>query len=531
MGERRSLLGIASVVGVATAASKALGLARSMVVAAVFGVGAVADAHAFAALVPGFFLVVLAGQNGPLQSALVSVLSQDEAIDQRALIGWTRRRITLVLLPVCLAVVAAAGPLLTLLAPGLDGETHRLAVLQLRLMAPIVPLSGWIGVGMARLISAGVYGAPSLSPMLSSAAVIAAAAVVLLEGRWWPPGTQGWRLAASATLALGTVLGALLQWGLQALACRRLVHTSQADCAPAASVPTTSVPAERGRVLALLLPSTLASALGAANATVDLVFASFLPGVAASLGYAEVLAQAPRGLVASMLLVPLLPAFARLAGRQEAPQLRQRVIASLRITAFVAIPLAALVAVLAEPLVATLYQRRAFDVESTRRVASLLQLYGIGLLPSLLREVMVRFFYGLGDGATPFRIGLVGIAVNGALDAALVRSLGAPGLVLASVGVNLVAVLLMGKALERALGPFPWPALLTDLLVRMIPGVGAALVGGGAWRLGSLLPAADLFPVALLRLALAAAAGVATFVALAPLLGIEDGRRILRGRS
>ena len=222
MGERRSLVGIAGVVGVATALSKGLGLARSMAVAAVFGVGAVADAFAFAAMIPGFFLVVLGGQNGPLQSALVSVLSQDEGLDPQRLIRWAQRSLTLVLLPLSLGVVLAAGPLLAVLAPGLSDGTRQLAVLQLRWMAPMVLLSGWIGVGMARLISAGVYAIPSLSPMLSSTAVIAAAAVALGQGRWFTPGSPAWMAAASRTLALGMVLGALLQWLLQQLAVGRL---------------------------------------------------------------------------------------------------------------------------------------------------------------------------------------------------------------------------------------------------------------------------------------------------------------------
>ncbi|WP_216900531.1 murein biosynthesis integral membrane protein MurJ [Synechococcus sp. CCY 9618] len=530
VGERRSLLGIAGVVGVATALSKGLGLARSMAVAAVFGVGAVADAFAFATMLPGFFLVVLGGQNGPLQSALVSVLSQDEGLDQQRLIGWAQRGLTLVLLPLSLGIVLAAGPLLELLAPGLSDETRQLAVLQLRWMAPIVLLSGWIGVAMARLISAGVYAIPSLSPMLSSAAVIAAAAVAMAQGRWFTPGSPTWMAAASRTLALGMVLGALLQWLLQQLAMGRLPRA--AEPAPPRPAGTNRPAAEAKRkVLALLAPATLTTALGSANATVDLIFASYLPGVAAALGYAEVLVQAPRGWVASMLLVPLLPAIARQAAQGEPAQLRERVTLALRLTGFVAVPLAALVAALAEPMVATLYQRRAFDPESTRQVAGLLLIYGIGIVPSLVRDVMVRVFYGLGDGATPFRVGLASVVLNVVLDAALVQRFGAPGLVLASVGVNLFAALLLAIALERALGGIAWWSLSGDLLAKTLAGLLAALAAWSLWQMGGVLPQSEAFPMALLRLAAAGAAGALTFLAVARLLGIRDGERILRGRT
>jgi hypothetical protein len=52
-------------------------------------------------------------------------------------------------------------------------------------------------------------------------------------------------------------------------------------------------------------------------------------------------------------------------------------------------------------------ERRSFDPESTRLVAGLLLIYGMGIVPSLVRDVMVRFFYRLGDGghALPRRPG------------------------------------------------------------------------------------------------------------------------------
>jgi putative peptidoglycan lipid II flippase len=49
----------------------------------------------------------------------------------------------------------------------------------------------------------------------------------------------------------------------------------------------------------------------------------------------------------------------------------------------------------------------------------------------LARDVLVRVFYALGDGQTPFYISLAAIVANAALDWLLVRfgGFGAPGLV------------------------------------------------------------------------------------------------------
>ena len=108
---------------------------------------------------------------------------------------------------------------------------------------------------------------------------------------------------------------------------------------------------------------------------------------------------------------------------------------------------------------------------------------------------------------------------------------GRGGLVLASVGVNLLAVVLLAIALDRALGRIAWWGLSGDLLAKTLAGLLAALVAWGLWQVSGALQLADALPMALLRLAAAGAGGALMFLAVARLLGIRDGERILRGRT
>jgi putative peptidoglycan lipid II flippase len=73
---KRSLAGIAGIVAIATLISKVFGLIRQQAIAAAFGVGVVADAYNYAYAIPGFFLILLGGINGPFHSAIVSVLAK-----------------------------------------------------------------------------------------------------------------------------------------------------------------------------------------------------------------------------------------------------------------------------------------------------------------------------------------------------------------------------------------------------------------------------------------------------------------------
>ncbi|MFM6815448.1 MAG: lipid II flippase MurJ, partial [Dolichospermum sp.] len=92
----------------------------------------------------------------------------------------------------------------------------------------------------------------------------------------------------------------------------------------------------------------------------------------------------------------------------------------------------------------------------TQLVSSLLIAYGIGMFVYLGRDVLVRVFYALGDGQTPFKISTFNIFLNAVLDLLLVEPFGAPGLVLATVGVNCSSMLMLLFLLNRKLNGLPW---------------------------------------------------------------------------
>ena len=78
---RGALARVVGSVGIITLACKLLGLLREVRVAAAFGVGPIADAHALACVVPTFFFVAVGGLNGPLHGVLTAVFARqsDEA--------------------------------------------------------------------------------------------------------------------------------------------------------------------------------------------------------------------------------------------------------------------------------------------------------------------------------------------------------------------------------------------------------------------------------------------------------------------
>ncbi|NET15782.1 MAG: murein biosynthesis integral membrane protein MurJ, partial [Okeania sp. SIO1H6] len=472
----RSLGKIAGIVAIATLLSKAMGLIRATCIAAVFGVGTVADAYNYAYIIPSFFLVLIGGLNGPLHTALVSVLTKQPDRPKAKRIGGTVCVIvTAILLPVTLAVVAFAGPLLTVVAPGLSEEIRAIAILQLQIMAPIILLSGWIGVGLGMLTAADVYWVPSVSPALSSFAVIGSLGFFVWQYSRQGFGVEQLTQIGGITLAVGTVIGAICQWFLQQFAQWR---SGQHLKISARKWEFQGV----GDVLKIMIPATLSSGLMSINVYVDLLFASYIPKAAATLSYAELLAQAPRGILSSTLLVPLLTAFSRLTAPEQRTQLKAQIRQGLVLAALVALPLSGLLVGLAVPVVRIVYERRAFDPQTSLWVAALLRIFAIGLFPSLVRDVLVRVFYGLGDGATPFKISLFNIGLNILLDCWLVGWFSASGLILSSLGINLIAIAFLLVSLHRRLEGIPWGnwslPILQILLISLISGS----VSWGIWQ-------------------------------------------------
>ncbi len=449
---------------VATLLSKVFGLFRQQAIAAAFGAGPVFGAFNFAYVIPGFLLILLGGINGPFHSAMVSVLAKRKREEIAPIMETITTLVVGILLLVTIALIVFAEPLMRLVAPGLFltaanadpatletlQQTRELAVLQFRIMAPMAVLAGLIGIGFGALNAADQYWLPSISPLFSSVAVLVGLgglAVYLGSDILSPQ----YALLGGVVLAATTLAGAVLQWLMQLPAqwrsglggFRLRFNFRQPDVQ---------------EVIKIMGPATFSSGMMQINVWTDLFFASFIPNAAAAvsaMGYAGLLVQTPLGILSNVILVPLLPVFSKLADPEHWPELKGRIRQGLMMTAIAMLPLSVLMIVLALPITRVVYERYAFTAQDSYLTASVLIAYAVGMFVYLGRDVLVRVFYALGDGDTPFRISIFNILLNALLDFLLVKPFGAPGLVLATVGVNLISMLMMLWFLDRKLNGLP----------------------------------------------------------------------------
>ena len=491
---KRSLLNIATTVAVATLLSKIFGLLRQVAIAAAFGNGTAYGAYNFAYVIPGFLLILLGGINGPFHSAIVSVLAKRDRREVATIIDSITTIVTGFLLLVTIALVIFAEPLMHLVAPGLfvpESDllakgitpeaiqnlkiTKDIAIQQFQIMAPMAVLAGLVGIGFGALNASDTYWLPSVSPIFSSLTVL-----IGIGGLVWTMGNKILlpenAMLGGAVLAWSTLAGAVMQWLVQlpvqiksGMGGFKLRFDFQRP--------------EVKEVMKIMVPATFSSGMLQINVWTDLFFASFIPNAAAevsAMGYAGLLVQTPLGILSNVILVPLFPVLSKLTDPENLDELKQRIRQGLMLTALTMLPLSALMVALALPISQVVYERYAFDTEASQLTATVLMAYSVGMFVYLGRDVLVRVFYALGDGDTPFKISIVNIFLNGLFDYLLVQKFGASGLVLATVAVNVISMIVMMYVLDRRLNGMPLKSWSITILGLVIASV---IAGGISWGL------------------------------------------------
>lgn len=186
------------------------------------------------------------------------------------------------------------------------------------------------------------------------------------------------------------------------------------------------------------------------------------------------------------------------------------------------LPMTAIFISLAFPIIKIIYERGTFDFKASQMVVPVLMAYGFGMFFYLGRDVLLRVFYALGDGETPFRISIFNIFLNAGLDYLLVQSFQTPGLILATVGVNITSMVAFLWMLNRRLNGLPlaeWGlALLKLIIITIVSGV---VSWGVNWGWERFIGSYNLL-LQLLQLSLTSSIALIVFAGLAMQLKLPE---------
>ncbi len=151
---------------------------------------------------------------------------------------------------------------------------------------------------------------------------------------------------------------------------------------------------------------------------------------------------------------------------------------SLRILAFVMLPITALGMVLRLQVVELLLGYGKFDRAAVQLTADTLLLFLLGLTAHSVIAVLTRAFYARQDTRTPMVAAVLAVAINTTLAIALVGNLGLPAIGLSIAAAAWTEALVLVLVLRRREGPALDLRALASALLRMT--IAAALAAAAA---------------------------------------------------
>jgi putative peptidoglycan lipid II flippase len=196
------------------------------------------------------------------------------------------------------------------------------------------------------------------------------------------------------------------------------------------------------------------------------------PGTATSFTYAYQFFQLPYGLLAVAVITAFLPELSRLAAASDVAGFGDRFLQAVRLTALLILPTTVGYLLLAQPMVALLFEHRSFTAADAHQLADTLVAFSVGLPAFCLYLLSMRGFYAHKDTRHPFFINLGENTVNVVLATVLVGRFGPLGLALAFALAYVLGSVISVVLLQRRAGRLPWGPSAGSLL-RM---VGATLV-------------------------------------------------------
>ena len=178
------------------------------------------------------------------------------------------------------------------------------------------------------------------------------------------------------------------------------------------------------KVLKLMIPTLIGSSVAQINLLLDMVIATFLiSGSVSWLYYSDRLLEFPLGVFGVALSTVILPNLSRKFARNNPEAFSHTLDWSLRLALVITIPAALGLAVLAKPILITLFQYEAFAVSDVEMSAMSLSAYAAGLPAFIAVKVLAPGFYARQDTRTPVKIAIAAMVSNMLLNLVFVGSL------------------------------------------------------------------------------------------------------------
>ena len=508
---RRAALGVAAL----SLSGKVLAIAKTMLIAGLFGASLELDAfwvaYTLPTLLPGVLTSVVTVAFVPRFMKSLEGRSGPEAWRGANTLFTAVLAVSLV---ATVAIHLQAEWLVARLAPGLAPEGAAEAARLTRIIAPSIPALTLIALLTAIANAHERFLLPTLEGVVTNLAMIAFALVLAS------------RYGVSA-LAFGVVAGFLAQAAILVAGGRSVIRASLRP-AFAWRHPDFVAP------LAHMLPLLVGSLGAALTALVNQYFVSSLDaGAISALAYATMLAFLPVEVFGHAILTTYYPALGRAFAQGRLDEAARAHGEATRFTLLLTLPAAAALWLLARPLVSALLERGQFDAEDAATTAAALAWLSFAIAFRALAYLNYRVIHAAIRPWTQVAIGLAGVVTNVVLILLWIEPYGIAGVALATSVSMAQSALVSHLVVRRVLGGERDASLPRELgKVLVLTSAFVAAAQAVRYGLAPILESLPTLAASLLELAIAGLAGAAAAFATGLALGQPEllalTRRIAR---
>jgi putative peptidoglycan lipid II flippase len=506
-------------VGGWTMASRILGFARDILIAALLGAGPVADAFFLANRLPNLFRRLFG--EGAFNAAFVpgfAGLLAVEGLD--AARRFAEQAIAVMafwLFGLTILAEIFMPQLMGLYALGFTGDPAKFAlVVELgRITFPYMPLIcltallGGVLNGLDRFAAAAA--APLIYNVVSIAFLLTLPGIVPTVGH-----AAAWGVSVSGVAQILLLYWAVVRAGMSL------------------RIPRPRLTPQMRELFRRMAPGLLGSGVIQLNLAVDAFISGLLPaGTVSVIYYADRINQLPLGVIGAAVGTALLPTLSREVRGGEPQQAVATLNRAIEYALMLTLPAALALLVAALPIVSVLFGRGAFTAEDATRSAQSLASYAVGLPAFVLVKVLVPAFFARGDTRAPVWTGTTAVVLNLALNFAFMGPLQHMGPPLASSVAAWFNVGLLGWLLKKR-GHMAGDAGLRRRIPRML--AAGLVMCAVLWTVQHTVFAAlgTAHGMRYAALGLLVAAGLVAYGVAGQVLGGFDFReaaRALRGRA
>jgi putative peptidoglycan lipid II flippase len=454
-----------------TMLSRITGLLRESLFARAFGLSEYTDAFALAFRLPNLLRRLFA--EGAFSQAFVPILAEYKTQNGEKSTKTLVDNVASVLLwsTILVSLLGIVGsPLLVHWiadAPNKDPGATAAAVWMTRLMFPYITFMSFVALAGGVLNTWRQFKIPAFSPVLLNISFITAALLVAPH------------LAQPIyAMAYAVVAGGMLQVGIQIPALVKIGMLPRLSFNPLSSLQHEGV----RRMLRKMAPALFAVSATQISLLINTSIASKLAaGSLSALTYADRLMEFPIALLGVALGTILLPGLAKANTEGDSAEYASLLGWGLRLTFLLALPAAVGMAVLAKPMIATLFHYGKFDADALQAATMPLIAYSAGLIGIILVKTLSPAFFARQDTRTPVRIAVGVVVAVQLMNLVFVPMFAVAGLALSiGMGACLNAAFLYAGLRRRGIFvPQPGRAQFA-LKLAVALGVMAALAYGGA---------------------------------------------------